>query len=303
MRFLLGRTDAMGDVIISLPVASRILSRSPSSEIHWLVSEYTAPLLMNHPNVNGVHIRTSAADLHHLMTEIRPDAVLTLSHRDSAITVAASKANIPTRVARSRGVDQIFAATHLLWKGRSGKLLHESQHALEFLSPWHWQGGVPEPPRLHVTSEEIETAERDLVPTRKPRLGLIARGSGAGAFPSRSWWERALPTLEQAGWNPVVLSPPSESPLPGTDLRGLLARLAVCQAVLGPSTGPVHAAAALGVPTLCMMGLRNNHAPQRWAPLGPKVQVIQYPAPEADLRGGMDRLDPLALIPHLERLR
>jgi ADP-heptose:LPS heptosyltransferase len=134
-------------------------------------------------------------------------------------------------------------------------------------------------------------------------LGLITRGSGAGAFPSRSWWERALPTLEQAGWNPVVLSPPSESTLPGTDLRGLLARLAVCQAVLGPSTGPVHAAAALGVPTLCMMGLRNNHAPQRWAPLGPKVQVIQYPAPEADLRGGMDRLDPLALIPHLERLR
>jgi hypothetical protein len=31
--------------------------------------------------------------------------------------------------------------------------------------------------------------------------------------------------------------------------------------------------------------------------------VLQYPGPEADLAGGMDRLDPAALAPHLERLK
>jgi hypothetical protein len=30
--------------------------------------------------------------------------------------------------------------------------------------------------------------------------------------------------------------------------------------------------------------------------------VLQYPGPEADLSGGMDRLDPEALLPHLARL-
>jgi hypothetical protein len=33
------------------------------------------------------------------------------------------------------------------------------------------------------------------------------------------------------------------------------------------------------------------------------VQVLQYPGPEADLGGGMDRLDPELLTAHLARLR
>ena len=82
-----------------------------------------------------------------------------------------------------------------------------------------------------------------------------------------------------------------------------MARLAACDAVISPSTGPAHMAAALGVPLLVIMGLRPNHSPDRWAPLGTRVQVIQYPDPEADLTGGMDRLDPHSLVPHLDRLR
>jgi len=46
-----------------------------------------------------------------------------------------------------------------------------------------------------------------------------------------------------------------------------------------------------------------HHGPDRWQPLGPRVQVLQYPGQEADLAGGMDRLEPSALLPHLDRLR
>ncbi len=303
MRFLLGRTDAMGDLIISLPVMSRILSRLPSAEIHWLVTPYTAPLLLNHPDVDGVHLRDWANDLYPLMRELRPDAVVNLSHRDPGITCAAARAEIPVRVARLRGLSQFLASTHLLWRGRSGQTLHESQHALNFLSPWNWNGGVPEPSRLFLAPDEIETAEQELSALPKPRLGVVTRGSGAGASPSGMWWEKTFQFLLNSGWNPIVLSPGKESPLPETDLRGLLARLACCQVVLGPSTGPIHAAAALGIPTLCLMGLRRNHQPHRWSPLGPRVQILQYPPPEADLSGGMDRLDPQVLLNHLERLR
>jgi len=80
-----------------------------------------------------------------------------------------------------------------------------------------------------------------------------------------------------------------------------MGRLRACAAVAGPSTGPVHLAAALGVPVLCLMGRRVHHGPDRWTPLGPRVQVLQYPGPEADLAQGMDRLDPAALLPHLGR--
>ena len=295
MRFLLSRTDALGDLVISLPVMERILSRQPEAEIHWLVQSYTAPILEQLPGVAGVHLRGPDADLADWMAQLAPDAVLNLGHRDAAVISAARKAGVPVRVARSRG-RQIWEATHVLWKGRYGTGRHEAQNVLDFLKPWHWEGGVPVSPRLLLR-------ENERLQDQGSTLGLILRGSGAGAYPSQPWWNAAIPVLERAGWNPVILSPPEASPLEPTHLRGLMARLAACRAVVGPSTGPLHVAAALGVPVLCLMGLRVHHGPDRWAPLGVKAQVLQYPGPEADLSGGLDRLDPLALLPHLERLR
>jgi heptosyltransferase-3 len=295
MRFLLSRTDALGDLVISLPVMERILSRQPEAEIHWLVQPYAAPLLQELAGVAGIHLREQEADLDQLMARLAPDAVLNLSHRDGAVISAAKRACVPVRVARSRG-RQIWEATHVLWRGRYGSGRHEAQNVLDFLQPWGWDGGVPVCPRLSLREDE---RTRDL----EGSLGLILRGSGAGASPSQDWWDRTIPVLEHAGWKPVILSPPEAGPLEPTGLRGLMARLASCRAVLGPSTGPLHMASALGVPVLCLLGRRVHHGPDRWAPLGPRVQILQYPGPEADLAGGMDRLDPHALLAHLERLK
>lgn len=299
MRFLLSRTDALGDLIVSLPVMERILSRQPEAEVHWLVRPCVAPVLEGLPGVAGVHPRGSDEALSPLMAGLKPDVLLNLSHRDPAVITAAREARVPVRVARGRG-RQIWEATHVLWKGRFGTGRHEAENALDFLKPWRWDGGVPACPRLVLREEE---RGRGLLPVPSPALGLVLRGSGSGASPSRPWWDAAIPVLAEAGWNPVVLSPPEASPLDPADLRGLMARLLACRAVLGPSTGPLHLAAALGVPVLCLMGLRIHHGPDRWAPLGARVQVLQYPPPEADLSGGMDRLDPRSLLPHLERLK
>jgi len=299
MRFLLGRTDALGDVVISLPVMERILSRMPEAEVHWLVSPYAAPLLQGLP---GVHVREAGTDLAALMREIAPDAVLNLGHRDVAVITAARAAGVPVRVARSRG-RQILDATHVLWRGRNGTGRHEAQNVLDFLAPWGWEGGFPAPPRIRLRQDERDLGLAEFAALPRPLLGIATRSSGSSAFPSGAWWARALPVLKEAGWHPVILAPPEDSEMEKTDLRGLLGRIAACDAFLGPSTGPTQLAAALDVPVLALMGLSSNRGPSRWAPLGRRVQVLQYPGPEADLKGGMDRLDPASLLPHLERLR
>jgi ADP-heptose:LPS heptosyltransferase len=303
MRILLSRTDVLGDLVISLPTVRRILSREPGAEVHLLVRPGTAPILQGLPDLAGVHLRGEDAELVPMMRRLAPDAVLNLYHRDRAITVAAKAAGVPLRVARARGLDQILAATHLLWKGRTGRGRHEAEHALDFLAPFGWAGGWPEPPRLVLTEAERAQGQADLAALPGPRLGVILRSSGSSAFPSQAWWDRVLPRIQSWGWTPVVLSPPEAGALPPTDLRGLMGRLAACDAVLSPSTGPAHLAAALGRPLLMLMGRSPHRGPDRWCPLGERVQVLQYPGPEADLEGGMDRLDPDHLRPHLERLR
>jgi ADP-heptose:LPS heptosyltransferase len=304
MRFLLSRTDALGDLIVSLPVMARILSRMPDAQVHWLVQPYTAPVLAGLPGVTAVHHRTDDRALAELMATLGFDAVLNLGHRDPQVITAARQAGVPIRVARSRG-RQIWQASHVLWKGRYGSGRHESMNVMDFLTPWGCQGGAPVLPELPLSEAERQQGRDDLSPGAdgRPLLGLVLRGSGSGAYPSQEWWDRALPVLAAAGWRTQVLSPPEAGTLPAADLRGLMGRLRACTAVAGPSTGPVHLAAALGVPVVCLMGLRTHHGPDRWTPLGRRVQVLQYPGPEADLTGGMDRLDPAALLPHLERLR
>ena len=217
---------------------------------------------------------------------------------------AAREAGVPIRVARSRG-RQLWQATHVPLEGPRRHGRHEAQNCLDFLKPWGWEGGAPAPPRLVLT--RLERAAGPCgpgPPAPRPVLGVATRSSGSSAFPSDPWWDRALRrSWRPRGWSPVVLSPPEASALAPTDLRGLLGRLAACDAFLGPSTGPTQLAAALDVPVLALMGLSSNRGPSRWAPLGRRVQVLQYPGPEADLQGGMDRLDPRDLLPHLARLR
>ncbi len=303
MRILICRTDALGDVVISLPVQARILERCPEAEIHWLVRSYAAPLLDSLPGISSVQVREPDTDLPSLIRNLKPDAVLNLSHRDRAILTAAKAAGVPIRVGRARGLGQMLAATHRIWGSRRKTSRHEAENALDFLGPFGWSGGKPTPPRLNLDEAEKARGQQELAGIPHPRLGVITRGSGSGAFPSQPWWARALAALTAAGWKPVVLSPPEDSSLEPTDLRGMMIRMAACDAILGPSTGPTHIAAALGVPVVCMMGLRSNHAPSRWAPLGEPVEVIQYPGPEADLSGGMDRLEPEALLRCLDKFR
>lgn len=303
MRFLLSRTDALGDLVVSLPVMARILERDPGAEIHWLVRPATAPILEGMPGIAGVHLREPGQDLIALFKELRPDAVLNLGHRDKEIIPAVKAAGVQTRVARARGLGQILASTHRLWKGRTGTGRHEAQHALDFLAPFGWAGGEPEAPRLILSGDERAAGETDLSAWSHPRLGLVLRGSGAGAAPSDAWWSKARAAIEGAGWHPITLAPPEASELPPSDLRRLMARLAACDAVMSPSTGPAHLAAALGVPTVCLMGRRAAHGPDRWKPLGARVVTLQYPGAEADADGGMDRLDPTEILRALEALR
>src|SRR5690348_10258938 len=226
MRFLLSRTDALGDLVVSLPVMARILERQPGAEIHWLVRPATAPILDHLPGLAGVHLREPGQDLTAFFRALKPDAVLNLGHRDREILPAARAAGVRIRVGRARGLRQILAASHRIWKGRTGTGRHEAQHALDFLAPFGWSGGEPEAPRLVLSEAERAEGEAALAAWPRPRLGLVLRGSGAGAAPSEAWWARSRPAFEASGWHPVTLAPPEASEPPATSLRGLMARLA-----------------------------------------------------------------------------
>ncbi|MDR0499009.1 MAG: hypothetical protein LBH03_04660, partial [Holophagales bacterium] len=128
MRFLLCRTDGIGDLVVSLPVQNCILEREPSAEVFWLVKPDTAPILDHLPGVSGVLHRPPDADLERLIEIVGPNVLLNLGHRDRMIVPAAKRAKVPIRVAKQRGIQQTLAATHIIWGG-SKRGYHESQYS------------------------------------------------------------------------------------------------------------------------------------------------------------------------------
>ena len=50
--------------------------------------------------------------------------------------------------------------------------------------------------------------------------------------------------------------------------------MAESQAVVSMSSGPMHLAAALGVPTISLFDPRRNQSPVRWQPLGRGVVLM-----------------------------
>jgi ADP-heptose:LPS heptosyltransferase len=310
MRFLLCRTDrGIGDLVVSLPLMEFLLDRLPGSEIFWLLCPPIVPILDHVPGIAGVLHFHPIEQMDRLIRYVRPDAFLNLSHRCRENTTAAKKAGVPMRVAIPRGYRQTMDATHRVWAKRSHSGRHESQLILDFLKPFgiDVSSALPPPPKLVLTQEEKELGLADVrraaPETRQgPILGIIKRGI-AGSSPGFHWWKKMLAAAAAAGWIPVVLSPPEESDLPPTGIRGLMGRLHACDAVLGVSTGPTHLAAALGVPTLCLMVRGLRHGPVRWAPLGRRAAFLQRPGEADDTDSGMDGIEPAAVLAALGALR
>lgn len=91
--------------------------------------------------------------------------------------------------------------------------------------------------------------------------------------PLREGLSRALPAQQQARlhWRDQ-----------GSSLQNLMALLADAECVIAPSTGVVHLAASIGVPTVGLYSPVRVQAPVRWGPRGPKAVAL---APQVSCPG------------------
>lgn len=63
MKILINRTDAIGDTILTTPIASRLRKKFPDADIRFILSPISAPLFENHPVINGYFIYQKKSNL------------------------------------------------------------------------------------------------------------------------------------------------------------------------------------------------------------------------------------------------
>ena len=288
MNILLVRPDGIGDEILCLPVATALRQLKPQARVIFLSSQYAAPVLEHHQDVDDIWTLSGCESLRDLVRLFQRgvDAAIFLKPF-RRLMLAAWLARVPIRVATGYRWYSVLA-NRRIYEHRSDFSKHETAYNVGMLKGLGLNPPAPVPPKLVITEEERRAAGDRLRAVPAPRVVLHPGGFAARRWRTEQYWKLAE-TLRGFGFGIVFTGSASEeehffrvlsvkSPLPegivslmGATLRESMAVIAESHAVVSGATGPAHIAAACGVPNISLFDPRRNNLPARWQPLGTGV--------------------------------
>jgi heptosyltransferase-2 len=299
MKILLVRPEGIGDQIVSLPVAAELRRTFPQAKIFFLSSVLAAPVLEQHPDLDGVVTVSGRERFADLVALFRQgfDVVIFLKPFRRLIA-AAWAARIPIRVATGYRWYSVLT-NRRVYEHRSDFRKHEVEYNVNLLKGLGLTPGRPDPPRLFLSESERRWAQGKLAGLPRPRVLLHPGGKCTRRWKPEHYWMLAQ-RLGDQGMGVVFTGtaeegeafrrdlrlsgaiPPPIHDWTGTlTLRELMAVIGESQAVVCGSTGAGHIAAALNVPTVSVIDPRRSSIPTRWGPLGPgRILIPEVPTCE-----------------------
>jgi ADP-heptose:LPS heptosyltransferase len=289
MNVLIVRPDGIGDVLLSLPVATQLRRLVPGVTVGFLTSPTVAPLLDRHPDVD--YVRTIR------FTDSFKELRLAFSHGvEAAIFLkpfrrlmwAAWMAGVPIRVATGYRWYSLLANRHI-YEHRSEFSKHESEYNVEMLKGLGLNPQPISPPVLALTESERAAGASRWSGLPSPRVVIHPGGVSARRWRLEHYRDLVV-TLTDRGYGVVLTGSeqertefgkglPVSTALPSgvadhmgnLSLRELMSVIANAHVVVSGATGPAHLAAALGTLTITLFDPRRNNLPVRWKPLGTGV--------------------------------
>lgn len=304
-RILVRATNWVGDAVMTLPALEALAGACPQAELTVLAKPWVAPVYAAAPCGPKVML-LDAKGLHHgvggrlrLARELRAlgfDWAVLLQNAFEAGLIA-WWARIPVRVGyASDGRGPLL--THGVKRTPAVRRVHETSYYLHMLRGAGLLKEEPPPegvqPELRLSAEHEKWADEFLAHNGLGGARLLGLAPGAAFGPAKCWpaerFAGAAQELIADGYDAVLLfgSPGEASTtaqvgaelnkvkvldLAGrTDLGQALALLKRLAMFLTNDSGLMHAAAALGAPTVAVFGSTN---PITTAPLGPKVALVR----------------------------
>jgi ADP-heptose:LPS heptosyltransferase len=297
VRIIVSRTDRIGDVVLTLPLCA-FLRAQLGATVVALGRAYTRPLLEASPHVDEVLdwdavAGRDAAAQRDLLRAARADAIVHVFPRPE-IARAALAARIPLRIGTSHRWFHWLTCNALEHFSRKRSALHEAQ--LNVRLAQRLLGPVIPPlselALLTAISPRVPLPQPVATRLRDDRLRLVLHPGSSGS--AREWplahWKTLAESLDPARVQLLVTGsadegaalrewiaalPPGVVDLTGRlNLAELIALLARVDGLIAASTGPLHLAAATGIHALGLFAATPPIHPGRWAPLGPRAEVL-----------------------------
>lgn len=286
-KILCVRLRSLGDAVLMTPALAALRRGLPGARIDVVLEARFAPLLLDHPSVDGV-IPLGAGEISKLALARRLrashyKAVLNF-HGGSTSAFLTAVSGAPLRVGRDT---YRFSFVYNRRAEQPERVFRNASppHTVHYQASLVAALGVPVE-SFGLSLAVRETARRD-IETKLRELDLPKSGyvllQPTASFETKCWpGERFVDLgreLENRTGRRVVVSLPSLGSrtfggfpvLAGLPVDELVALLSGASLYVGNDSGPMHVASALGVPVVSLFG---SSDPRRWHPWGVPHRVL-----------------------------
>jgi ADP-heptose:LPS heptosyltransferase len=303
--YLVSRTDAIGDVVLTLPVCGWLRQQFPGCRVVLIGRAYTAAVAAACPWVDEFLNVDELAKLPpaEQVAQLRSYAAAAIIHvfPNKLLARLAQKAGIPVRIGTRNRLVHWLTCNRLVALSRRHSPLHEAQLNLQLLAPLGYAAlpAVADMVRL-VPAVPLAPEWQSLLADRRPgQLNIILHPRSRGS--AREWglenFGRLAQMLHTAGHRVFVTGTAAEGQeltewlaeyrtFLAADLTGafalpeFIAFIAAADGLVAGSTGPLHLAAALGRHALGLYPPIRPMHPGRWGPLGPRAEYLVFDRPD-----------------------
>jgi ADP-heptose:LPS heptosyltransferase len=296
-RILLSRTDGIGDVILTLPLAGFLKHYLPSAEVIFLGTDYTLPVIRHSRNIDQCYSWNTTENFSEkekvrFLRDMSVDAIVHV-FPDREIAACAAKAGIALRIGTTRRIFHLLTCNKTIQLSRRNSDLHEAQLNFMLLQPLGFDA-IPVLSTVNklygMGSGDIPLWLKKLVSNDRYNIILHPKTKGS----AREWgiekYHDVINMLYGSKYNLFVTGTAADREpinklllLNASRVHDLTGKLTLDELVnfightdglISCSTGPLHIAAALGKAVVGIYPPIKPMDPVRWAPLGKFASFI-----------------------------
>lgn len=294
---IISRTDSIGDVVLTLPMAGILKKTLPQSKIIFLGRNYTRDVvalskhvddfisyddLLKHSEKDQIHElkKTGATHIIH---------VFPVHH----IAMLAKQAGIAHRIGTINRYYHWLTCNHRIKLSRKNSNYHEAQLNCKLLEPFGFDKlfSLEELLTYYGFSKipQLDQEFKSLLDPHKKKIILHPKSKGS----AREWgldnFASLIKLLSQNNYQVFISGTEQEGLLLSKwlkeqtnvvditgkmNLRQFIAFIAQCDGLVAASTGPLHIAAALGKHAVGLFAPMRPIHPERWRPVGKNAHYL-----------------------------
>lgn len=300
-RILVVRTDRLGDVVLATPLIRALRQTFPDAFIGAMVQPYARDVLLHNPHLNDIFVDDPKGEHRGRRGFWKQVKALRTRRYDTALLLYPTEraawmlffAGIPRRIGVGTKFYGVITGMRGVSRHKYIPLRHEADYCLDLGR------------KIGVRSNDLST-ELFLTPHERERgweilcqagaeagdtlLGFhVSNGNSAPNWEERRYGELAEHLLARTPDTVKIVFTDSKKLTPllagkrildlraKLTLRELMGVLTHLQFLFSSSTGPMHMAAALRVPTISLFSPLSGASPTLWGPQGNDAQIIFPP--------------------------